>query len=246
MIEIKSPYYVHREFANDLGRITQENEHSWMMNTSKRVALVALPFASLYKPYSFPLSVATGGLRIFHSLTELHARIGQNNFKGISYEFLQTTLSIISVAGTIFAHPLGMLITTGHDLFAEAVHLIQCVQSREYEKAMESSIKIVNHILYGSLFLYGGLELTIASLAIQTLLCAYLSQKEFRQGHQLEATAHILMAIIRIQQTAQEWQCCPTLKKKLRFRRSGKKKWRNNGDLSGSDMNAGRKICSHT
>jgi len=56
--------------------------------------------------------------------------------------------------------------------------------------------------LYLSLFLHGGLELAIASLAAQILLGLYNSRAEFMKGNYIEAVGHIGMALVRGNQLA--------------------------------------------
>ena len=110
---------------------------------------------------------------------------------------LQTSIAVIALAGTIFAHPLGMLISTGHDLIIEIVHLIEHLKNGEYQKAMEDCLGIINNALYLALFLHGGLEIGIASLAMQILIGLYHSQAEFKEGHYIEGTGHLLMSMVR-------------------------------------------------
>lgn len=194
---ITEPPYYHREYKNDVPKECGNSlDNSWV-NTAQRVAFTALPFISLYKPLSFPLSLAMGGLRTFTCVSQLLQSIKNGNTQEIPYAMLQTTIAVISLAGTIFAHPLGMLISTGHDLLIETVHLIENLRKGEYQKAMENCFGIINNALYLALFLHGGLEIAIASLALQILLGLYHSQEEFRKGHYIEAAGHLLMAIVR-------------------------------------------------
>ena len=202
-IRNSEPIYYHREYKNDIPDVKSEEsqENSWV-DQCKRVALVALPFFSLYKPLSFPLSLAMGGLRTFTCVSQLLASIKSGNSEEIPYAMLQTAIAVIALAGTIFAHPLGMLISTAHDLIIETVHLIENLRKGEYQKAMENCFCIINNALYLALFLHGGLELTIASLAIQILIGLYYSQNEFRKGHYIEGVGHLLMSMVRGNQLA--------------------------------------------
>lgn len=168
----------------------------------QRVATVALPFFSLYKPLSLPISLGMGALRTFSSVNQLLASIQQGNGKDIPYQLLQTSISVVALGGTIFAHPVGMLITTGHDIITETVCLAGYLQRGERREALVSCANIVNNALYLALFSHGGLELTIASFATQIMLGLYHSQGEYQKGNYLEATAHMLMAMIRGNQLA--------------------------------------------
>lgn len=194
LFNVSEPAYYHREYVHDIGE--PSNDHSWF-DGCKRVGTVALPFVSLYKPLSFPLSLAMGGVRTVHSIFCLTSAIQKGGSGEIGYELLQTIISIIALAGTIFAHPLGMLITTGHDLIVELTHLVQNLYVGEYQKSLEHCLSLVNNALYLVLFLDGGLELAIASLVMQILIGLYHSINEFQNGKWMEGAGHVLMAMVR-------------------------------------------------
>ena len=200
------PVYYHREYKNDIPQKTEESYQDSWINQCQRSAFVALPFISLYKPLSFPLSLAMGGLRTFTCINQLLASIKNGNSEKIPYAMLQTTIAAIALAGTVFAHPLGMLISTGHDLIIETVHLIDNLHKGEYQKAMENCLNIINNALYLALFLHGGLEIAIASLAMQILIGLYHSQAEFSKGNYIEAVGHLGMALVRGNQLAGQAQ----------------------------------------
>jgi phosphatidylserine/phosphatidylglycerophosphate/cardiolipin synthase-like enzyme len=190
---ISEPSYYHREYKNDL---PTAQENSWV-NTAQRVALTALPFVSLYKPLSFPLSLLTGGLRTYTSAAQLLEAIQAGEAKEIAFAMAQTAISVLALAGTIFAHPVGMLISTGNDLILEVVDLIQNLQKGEYEKAAINCLNIINNALYLALFLNGGIELTIVSLALQILIGVYHARGEFLKGNFIEAAGHLGMCLVR-------------------------------------------------
>ena len=204
---ICTPEIYHREYANDVG--SPDALKAWVDQSSlerlQRVTTVALPFIALYKPLSQPLSLALGGMRTVGSLVGLAVAIRDGgSAANVSYAALQTAIAIISVAGTIFAHPLGMLITTGQDLIIDVTQLAQYVKEGEYTKAAETCASILNNSLYLACFLHGGLEIAIASLGMQILLGAYHAQTEFLAGRCLEAAGHIGMVMIRGHQMSQQ------------------------------------------
>ena len=203
--KITKPPYYHREYTNDIPKAKNADKGSWV-NIAQRVGMTALPFLSLYKPFSFPISLAMGGLRTYTCASQLFAVIQSGNKEQIPYELLQTTIAVISLAGTIFAHPAGMLISTGHDLIKDVVRLIDHLQKGEHQQAMESCFSIINNALYLSLFLHGGLELAIASLAVQILLGLYNSRAEFMKGNYIEAVGHLGMSLVRGNQLAGQAQ----------------------------------------
>ncbi len=193
-VTISEPVYYHREFANDVGEPSEE--HSWI-DGCKRVGTVALPFFSLYKPLSLPLSLSMGGLRTVNSVVCLATAIQEGSAGAIGYAILQTLISTVALAGTVFAHPVGMLVTTCDDLVIELIKLIQNLYVGEYQDAIENCLSIVNNALYLALFLDGGLEMAIASLAVQILNGLYHSISEFQNDKWLEGVGHLLMATIR-------------------------------------------------
>lgn len=187
---IQDPFYYHREHANDF----QDPQE---FNKIERTAIAVLPFLSQYKPLSLLLSSAMGSARTWTCGQQLLASFRKGKSKEASYHILQTTIAVLSVAGTIFAHPVGMVVTTGQDLVIEVSNLITHLQARDHRRAIESCAKIINNSFYLALMLRGGIELTIASLAFQIMLGIYQSQAEFRAGNYIEGSSHFLLVCVR-------------------------------------------------
>jgi hypothetical protein len=194
-LKVFDPGYYHREYKNDI-HAEPLAEQSWQAQC-KRVGLVALPFLSLYKPLSFPLALVMGGLRTVTSISQLISALKEGNAQAIKYAMLQTAIAVIALTATIIAHPLGMLISTAHDLMIEVSQLASHLRSGEQRKAMENCLHIVSNALYLALFLQGGLGIALAFLAVQILLGLYHSCGEFRRGNYLEGVGHFAMAVIR-------------------------------------------------
>ena len=195
----REPTSFHREFSNDMAKPAEA--YPWL-EKGHRVALVALPFISQYKPLGFLITSSMGTARVWTSASQLVESINQGNTKDASYHTLQTTIAALSLAGTFFAHPIGMILTTGQDLIIEAANLNRYLRDGEYQKAVESCLKIINNSLYLGSFLHGGIELTIASLAMQIVLGIYQAQAEFRDGRYLEGSGQLLMVVMRGTQLA--------------------------------------------
>ncbi len=206
------PFYYHREYRNDIPEAEQTVEKTWLQE-AQRVGFIALPFISLYKPLSFPLSLALGGLRVLSCGSELLASIQRDDMDQIAYQLVQTSIAVIAVAGTVFAHPVGMLITTAQDIFVELKLLLTNLQEGAYDKAALNCANILNNSLYIALLLNGGLELAVASLAIQVVLGAYHSHQEFKKGNHLEGAAHLVMALIRGNQARVQMDNVPWMSK---------------------------------
>ncbi len=177
-----STSYIHREYKTDVS--IGANDDSWT-HLGKRLAVSAVPFLSLYKPFSFPIMVGASALRVYTCM--------QNN------DTLQTTIAVTALAFTIFAFPVGMLITTSHDLFNETIEFGYNVYNAEYALALENLAHAVNSALYAAVLLSGcgSLQLLVASLSLQITLGICHAGKEFYKGNNIEGLAHLGMALIR-------------------------------------------------
>lgn len=195
---IITPPIFHRDYENDL-RINNLNDKT-LKEHCFRVAQVALPFISLYKPLSQPLAFALGIVRALSCSSELVNVLNTGEKNEAIFAMLQTTISVISVVSTVFAHPAGMLVTTGHDLIINVSQLIEAFKVKDYAKATEVSAHILNNSLHLALFFTGAIEIFVASISIQILLSLYHSSDEFKKGNILEGCAHLLMAAIRTEQ----------------------------------------------
>jgi len=111
--------------------------------------------------------------------------------------FLNALVETAALAGTIFAHPAGMLITAAKDLACEAQALGTYLEEGRYSEAMESGAKVLNQALYLALFTSGGLSLAVDSLTVQVLLGIHQAQKAYSEGSYIEAAGHVCMALIK-------------------------------------------------
>lgn len=186
------PPYYHREYENDL---PQQEAPLY-----QRVALVALPFLSLYKPLSLPIALGMGAARVYTTSHQLVSDIRSGDRRQIAFAVLQTTIAVIALAATIFTHPIGMIITTSQDILFELCALTQALQRKDWEAALVSLTKIINNAFYLALICRGGLELSIVSLALQAITLVVLSYEEFKEGHLLEGCGNLLMAAVRLHQ----------------------------------------------
>lgn len=123
-----------------------------------------------------------------------------------SYALLQTILAVASLGGTLLAHPLGMLLTTVHDCALDCINVGQYLYIGEWSHALHSYIPLMNNSLYLGLFLYGGMQLAVASLAMQVFIGLSQSTSEWKKGRHLEAGGHLLMGMIRGNQLSRQIQ----------------------------------------
>lgn len=187
---LREPLYYHQEYKNNIDNKNKSNLVS-------RIAQTSLQFAVLYKPLNYPISLVMGSLRVVTNSSNLLASLNGGNRTEKFYSLLHTVVSVISVASTVFAHPAGMLITTGQDLILEIAQLINNIRNKRHKKAFENCLNLVNNGLYLALFFSGGIEIMIASLSLQILLGLHKSYHEFNKGNFIEGTGQLLMSIIR-------------------------------------------------
>jgi ankyrin repeat protein len=200
---LESPIYFHRDYEKDFGSKKQKEttkvDSSWT-GIAQRTTFASLPFFSLYKPFGFPLAMAMGSIRVLSSTSELCNAVQRGDTAEISGQVLQTAIAVGALAGTILAHPLGMLITTGQDTLIDAGYLIHALSEGNYKAASERTLSLVNNALYLGLFFAGSLELSIASLGVQVILGLYHSSEDFKNDRWIEGTAHLIMGGIRTNQ----------------------------------------------
>lgn len=190
-----NPSYYHREYSRDTDLSSEESSNSY-----KRVAFVALPFLSLSKRLSLPISLGMGTTRVFTSVNQLISDIPSGNCKKISFDVIQTTIAVTALASTLFAHPLGMVVTTSQDIIFELSALLDSIQSGDWEASIVCVTKTINNVFYLALICRGGLELSIVSLGMQAITLMISSREEFKKGHLLEASGNLLMAAVRTHQ----------------------------------------------
>jgi hypothetical protein len=192
------PPYHHRQYENDLQRDPDD--------LLKRITLTALPFLSLVKPLSQPISIGMNGLRVWNSFDQLLTTIEYFEGSEIALQLLQTTISVVALASSIFAHPIGMIVTTAQDIILESITLYHLIQRGEIENGLKCAAKIINNLLYLALICKGGIELSVVSLASQAVMLLISSVDEFQKGHLLEGIGNLLMMGARLYQFQGQFQ----------------------------------------
>ncbi len=186
--------------------ITINSQSQQQPSQFQRLAQTSLPFLSLYKPLSQPIAIASGSIRTLLSAGELVESIRQGNAQAIPLNIANTCLSTLSVAGTVFAHPIGMLLSSGQDSVRELLALARHVQDGKNTEAMESCGHLVNNILFTTMLLGGGSQLAAAYFGTQALTALYHSIAEFKQGNYIEGSGHALMALLRSYELGSQMQ----------------------------------------
>ncbi len=151
-----------------------------------RLGKSALPFFKLYPPFSLPATLVNISLRTYTTLSDTK----------MDYYALHATLAVAALAATLLLHPVGMLITSGHDMLNDLMFLAAHLQAGEYAEAFENMAHCLNSALFIGVLAGGPVQVLIASLALQMCLGVYHSIQEFRKGNRIEGFAHLTMALI--------------------------------------------------
>ena len=144
--KISNPATYYREYENDLPKKDEVNNP--FLRECLRLTQVALPFISLYKPLSQPLSILLGSTRVISSVSQMINSISSEDSCAIRKTALETAIAVTALACSILAHPLGMLVTTSHDMIMNVMQLVQAIQNEDYKRATEIGLHLVNNALY--------------------------------------------------------------------------------------------------
>jgi hypothetical protein len=177
VIDYKNALYT-REYSNDLAP----------RELQIRIAFAALPFLSLHTPFRYPISLAMCVIRTWNTKNT---------------HILHTSIAVTALAGTIFKHQFGIILTTLHDIILE-IQLL--AKSSTKSDAIRSLFKIFNHLIYCTLIAAGGLELSILVFALQCVASLLQSEKEFQKGHWIEGVTNLLMSGVRLYQCHNQLQ----------------------------------------
>jgi hypothetical protein len=171
------------------------------VNQVKRIALLALPFISLYRPFGSIISVGMGSCRAFSHLSEAFTFEQRKEWGNLSVEMAQTAVATIAVATTIFGFTAGLFITTIADVIQEISHLIRYAKEKKYDKVGEEALQLLASGLYLAFMATGILEVILLSTLIQGIICLYQAHDEIVEGRYLEAFAKMALAVVRFHQT---------------------------------------------
>ena len=192
---IAIPAVYHREYENDFP--TKEAADHPFFSQCLRLSQIALPFISCYRPLGKPLSILLGASRTVSSLPQLIEAFASQRTEEVGKALLKTAIVTTALACSIFAHPLGMVVTTAHDMIQNISEMLDALKAKNYKKAAEMGLHLLNNALYLGCFFAGSLELSIASIGCQIFLGLYNSCDEFKKGRYLESAGHLLMVGIR-------------------------------------------------
>lgn len=192
--------YYQRRFENDLPTA----DDSAGMETAKRIALIALPFISLYGPAGKGISVVMGSTRCLSHLYEGGVAIYYHRDPWTcGGHMAHAALAAMAVAATVFSFQVGLLITTIADIGTSLSAVMHHLRKGEYEKAIAEMIQAASSMLYLSIMLTGSLELTLASVLLQGAIALYQAREEWKEGKWPEFIAKLTMGMLRFNQALQ-------------------------------------------
>ncbi|MDR3623888.1 MAG: hypothetical protein P4L16_01970 [Chlamydiales bacterium] len=187
---IKEPNYFYRDFEHDLPKKIDNSYVSYIT----RITQVALPFISLYGHAGKVLGVGSSALRAITATNDLYFNPSLKGLANLSF-------SVVAIAGSVFLHPVGIVITSLHDLGLNFYGIYQAVQTRDILEITKQTTQVANNTLYLFTTVFASIELQIASLTVQVIVSGVSSISEFKKGNWLEGFATLAMGAIRIHQT---------------------------------------------
>lgn len=202
--DLKSePAYYHRDYEQDLPKAGEDDSYA------KRITLTALPFIALYRPAGWILSLSMDSLRGIVSFSETATALHQADAITMMRSVLKTGLAVAALAATILMHPVGLLVTTGSDLFTYSFQSGTALYHGDYSSFLEHAGNLANSGVYFAMLTTNSLALIILSLSIQLGVEGYKTLKELKNEHYIELTGHLLMACLRASQVNSHLQAIP-------------------------------------
>jgi len=160
---------------------------------STRVFFAALPFIALHKPFGRAVTFTADAIKIVSSFNEL---VNEKDAKRI----VQAAVAVSALAGTFFMHPLGLCISTLHDLGFDLSEVMLQLQAGNTQEAIYSVFLAVQHLLYLGTMVVGSLEIVALSMLFNMAIEVGRSKQEFQKGNILEGSSHMLMSLVRFSQ----------------------------------------------
>jgi len=192
--------YLYRQKA-DLEDIPTSSQASELV---KRVAAASIPFFCLYKPIGRTLTLVLDTTKAVICISELASATTEKDGKKIAFATLRTALAAAAIAGTFFRHPLGIAITTIHDILINAHEIQKAIHEKNTQKALENLFHLVNSTLYLTILIKGSTDLILLSFLFQMLLESYQGYKELTKedAKYIEGCSKLLLAGVRGYQAA--------------------------------------------
>ncbi|MCH9812019.1 DUF4433 domain-containing protein, partial [bacterium] len=118
---------------------------------------------------------------------------------------LELVFAVSSVVGSVFSFRAAMLFTSATDIVMSVRRCYGHLSEAEYLQLQKEVLNLVSHILYLAMMMSGGIELKIASLALNALKCFVEAVEEGQQdGHQVDALLKSILGMVRLYQLRNE------------------------------------------
>ncbi len=183
-------------YRNDSNLITESPKQS----LKERIALVALPFLSLYRPFGATISVSLGTYHTISHLADAISAGSEQAWKKCALRTAQMGFAILTIGATFFHLRVGLLLITGADIARNGFAFCLCLYQKQYLQALEKGLELSASAFYLGIMMTGSLEIVLLALLLQAATCLYQAQKECRQGRYPEAVAKMTMGMIRCYQ----------------------------------------------
>ena len=165
-----------------------------------RVALVALPWISLYRPAGYFISIGMNFCRVIQHLYSAFLSKEEKVWWEYGVLLLQTAVAVVALVGSFFYFVIGLYLTTAADLCESFVRAGHCFYRGEWAKGLEEFAQALASALYLAFMVTGQLEMILAFACVQGLVSLYQARGEFEKGHYLEAISKIAWAGMRVRQ----------------------------------------------
>src|ERR1700761_8211439 len=193
--QLVKPSYYQRRFDLDLPKQVPAN---WEI--CKRIALLSLPFISLYQPIGRVVSLVSGGSQLVTNLAQTGDAANKGELSAAAMAMGQTALSVTALAGTFFNFQTGQFISTFIEMGVGCYRVGNYLGQGEYPKAAEELLQALGSSLYLAIMMHGSLEVALASMVVQGFISFYGASQEFKEGKWPEFIAKMAMGGIRFGQ----------------------------------------------
>jgi len=168
----------------------------------QRVARISIPFFAFYGPTALASSVLLSSLKCYQIVQEMDSAYENGEWKKLSYHSLEMGMTLASLAASIYAPRLGILMTHGGKVALEVARLTHGIWKLDLSKIATSSLCATYQIVYlaSTSTLLGTTELLALSLLSKAVTELYESRQEFKEGRYLEGLANLTLAALRIGQ----------------------------------------------
>lgn len=195
-------YTPHRDTKND-AKIPSGDERYATEQRCIRTTLAVIPLLSSIKPVGYALGFVMNTARI-HKYANNAYNAGGDKDKSI--QSLHTAASVAALVGSVFYHPMGMIVTTLHDTAIESEVLCSKYHEGNTLAIASSAAKIFNNCLYLAVLTQGGIGLTLGSLSVQVVTGLFQTVDEYSNGNWIEAAGSLALSGLRVSECKYQFE----------------------------------------